>query len=194
MQERSSRSGMASPTPLDSYKSTLSPPLTFVSRPLSFYYTRQLTNGLLPSSPSCSLAPVSGAPTRQPRATSRPFQSPFCLRLTHHIPFDHLSARCRVGGLQLTGDHDSVPEPFQSAPRLPTRFPLDRHHPSLIATYHQSPPTFLPTYIFEDATPALSILPPLHISPCPYPQRLVGSPNSLCNCNERWPIEENSAG
>jgi hypothetical protein len=47
MRERSSRSDMASPRRLTAIKQPY-PPLTFVSRPLSFYCTRQLTNGLLP--------------------------------------------------------------------------------------------------------------------------------------------------
>ena len=84
MWERSSRSGMASSRRLTGYKAP-SPPPTFVSRPLSFYCTRQLTNGPL-SSPPCSLAPVSGAPLASCGATSRPLQSPFGLRLTHHMP------------------------------------------------------------------------------------------------------------
>src|SRR6202044_766939 len=104
-------------------------------------------------------------------------------------PFVTLSRRRRA----TDGDHDGVPEHPRSAPVCRRHSP--RSAPSLFnRDLRLINPTFLPTYIFEDATSAPSILSPLHISSCPSPQRLIGGLNSHYNCNETWPIEENSAG
>ena len=75
------------------------------------------------------LAPVSGAPLASCGAASKPLQSPFCLRLAHHVPQPRALIRPPFGTLSrrrpsTDGDHDGVPEPFQSTSRLPTRFPL----------------------------------------------------------------------
>jgi hypothetical protein len=71
-------------SPLDGYKATLSPPHLRLAT--SFLLLYPSTHKRPPSSPPCSLAPVSGAPLASCGAASRPLQSPFCLRLTHHIP------------------------------------------------------------------------------------------------------------
>ena len=73
------------------------------SRPLSFLLYPS-PHKRPPSSPPYSLAPVSGAPLASCGATSRPLQSPLCLRLTQHMPAASCShsTTLRVGGLQMT--------------------------------------------------------------------------------------------
>jgi hypothetical protein len=56
MRERSSRSDMASPSPLDGYKAPLSPPHLHLAT--SFLLLYPSTRKWPPSSPPCSLAPV----------------------------------------------------------------------------------------------------------------------------------------
>jgi hypothetical protein len=106
MRERSSRSGMASPSPLDGYKAPYPP------QPSS----RDLFPSIVPvNSQTASFltallaGPGFGRPPRQlryhlPAPPSITFLSPPDPPHTRSLvlSFDHPSARCRVGGLQLT--------------------------------------------------------------------------------------------
>ena len=149
MWERSSRSGMVSPRRLTAIKHPIPPHLRLA---ISFL----LINGPLPH----RLARWSRFRCHH-QAPSITFFSPPNPPHTRSLvlSFDHPSAPCRIGGLQLTlatmvclnpsGRRPSTDAtPPRSAPSLNSDLPLNH------------PPTFLPTYIFEDATSAPSILPP----------------------------------
>jgi hypothetical protein len=80
------------------------PPFTFVSRSLSFYCARQLTNSLLPHRLARwprFRAPHSPAALQAPSITFLSPPDPTTY-LQPRFSFDHPSVRCRVGGLQLT--------------------------------------------------------------------------------------------
>jgi hypothetical protein len=118
--EPRNRSGIGVPSPLDGYNAPYPPYRRLAT---SFPSIVPVNSQTVPplSSPPCSLAPVSGAPLASCGATSRPLQSPFCLRPTttcrqprvlNRPPFGTLSRRRPA----TDGDHDGVPEPFRSAP------------------------------------------------------------------------------
>jgi hypothetical protein len=140
MRERSSRSGMASPRRLTAIKHPIPPHLRLATSFLLLYPSTQQTASFLTA---LLAGPGFGRPTRQLRCH---LQAPSITLLSPPDPphagslvfsIDHPSARCRVGGLQLTVTTMACLNPSGRRPSTDaTRFPQDRHHPSSIATYH----------------------------------------------------------
>ena len=109
MRERPSRSSMASPRRLTSYKAPYPPP-TFVSRPLSFYCTRQLTNGPLPH--RLARWPRFRAP-HSPAAVPPPGLK-IATDTAGMLGRSH--SHWRKGGVD-SGGHESAREPMEKMPR-----------------------------------------------------------------------------
>src|ERR1700734_1489414 len=105
MRERSSRSGMAPPRPFDGFKAPCPPNLRLAP---SFLLLYPSTHKRPPFLTALLAGPGFGRPTRQLRchlqAPSIIFLSPPDPSYTRSLvlSFDYPSARCRVGGLQLT--------------------------------------------------------------------------------------------
>jgi hypothetical protein len=136
------RSGMASSSPLDGYKAPY-PPISASRVATSLLSIVPVTSQTAPLLTALLAGPGFGRSTRQLRCH---FQAPSITSLSPPDPpharsfvlsFGHPSAPCRVGGLQLTLATMVCLNPSGRRPSTDaTRFPLDRHHPFLIATYH----------------------------------------------------------